>query len=490
MDKVRIYVYPTSIEIVASPYGQVRGGGNISKSIRDMSEFEFNRQLQKWKFKHAYYLINENAGTLVFPRQMLSSIISELKTQKLPYSLEYPEIKTPRSIAANMRPEWTDRPEQESVISALTQTKFSMYGSDLQTGKGKTYCTFRVISTLRVATLIVVDGLVEQWIKEFSEKTLIPPDKVYRIQGAESILRLLQMKPNEYPSVYVASLDTLMPYIQAQVSPYKDWIPYQKFIEMHGIGLKIIDEVHLNFQALVNLDLRSKIMHNRYLSATPERSKSSEGRIFEKIYPPKMFVGGEKYDKYVHLTFYKYQIPVEKPKRFITQHGYNHLKYEMYMVNNRAKCFVFLQTVVFPAVHNHFLAKRKPEQRMLIFASSVMMCEAIRDGLLQEYPHLDVRTFVSGDPLTNLDADIIVGTPKSCGTGRDIADLLTVLNTCSINADPTIKQMLGRLRKLKNGDVPEYIDTVNTVLDRQYAHYKNRKQIYKEKALKYEEFAI
>jgi len=31
---------------------------------------------------------------------------------------------------------------------------------------------------------------------------------------------------------------------------------------------------------------------------------------------------------------------------------------------------------------------------------------------------------------------------------------------------------------------------VNTVLDRQYAHYKNRKQIYKEKALKYEEFAI
>jgi hypothetical protein len=473
---------------MASPHGHVPNG-NIKKVLNDLTEFEYDKFRNKWKFKYAYYLFNENTQRLVLPRQLLRNVIECLKSQCLPYNLNYPKLHRVKDIHATIRPEWNDRPEHGKVIAHLSNAQHSMRASNLQTGKGKTYCALRSLCNLHKRTLIVCDGLVEQWVDEIHEKTLIPEDQVYVLKGSASVIQALKFTKKEHPSVFVASLDTLMPYVLGQ-GVYQDIDPWSKFVSKFYFGTKIIDEFHLNMQALINLDLRTNIPNNIYLSATPKRSKKSEARIFDIIFPRYMIVGGETYDKYVHVKFFRYDLHTPKPGVFKTIHGYSHTKYEGFLVNNSMAQAVILNDILFPLISTEFIKIRRPEQKLLIFGSTIVFCQLLQRKIQQQYPELNVKTFVSGDPLEHLEADIIVGTPKSCGTGKDIPNLRTVINTTSLSSPPTVEQMLGRLRKLKTEDTPIYVDMYNASLERQRAHYHDRKNIYRLKAKTYTEHTI
>lgn len=352
-----------------------------------------------------------------------------------------------------------------------------------------TYCAIRAVTELAQPTMVICDGLLDQWKAEFLAKTLTKEEDIYLLKGAPSIVKLMDGKKT--PKIFIASIDTLRPYIQRQNAPYTEIPSYDEFLKRFNIGVKIVDEFHLNFSAIVSVDLQSNVKHNLYLSATPKRSKREEKKIFDKIFPPEIISGGRDYRRYVNITFYRYPLEFANQNRFKTIHGYSHVKYESYIANNPSVLQRFLFTVLFPLINSHYVNLKSEGQKLLIFCSTVAFCDTLKEYVTDYYQNLDVRTYTQADPEENLEqADIIISTPKSCGTGKDIANLRTVIQTCSMGSEPQVEQILGRLRVLKNGDTPEFVDIYNCNLSFHLGHYRRRSAVYKSRALKYDEHAL
>ena len=219
--------------------------------------------------------------------------------------------------------------------------------------------TIRAISELKLRALIVCEGNLQlQWKKEILDKSNLKDDDIYIIQGAGSLVKLFKKKLQ--PKIFVASIDTLRSYIVNNNPPYNLIPSYQEFLELYGIGIKVIDEFHLNFSIITTIDLRSNVENNIYLSATPKRSSKQEERIFNLIFPEAVIEGRKTYEKYVKIYFYRYALEFRKQEDFNTVHGYSHVKYEQYIQDHSAVRQRFMDRVLVPLVNSHFVHKFKP----------------------------------------------------------------------------------------------------------------------------------
>lgn len=490
MPQILVNVYATYISVPSQKDGSVANGvGDLRPVLDNLREMDFNPRQKRWFLKNRYYAYNYDTQEFLLPVNCLADLANTLKHQSVDVKLiRHLPVET-KTIDINMNPSWKDRDEHGEPIAHLTNEMLPMRACDLQTGKGKTYCAIRAITQLSHPVLIVCDGLVDQWKKEFLEKTLISEEKIYLIKGAPSLVKLFKQK--EHPEIFIASIDTLRPYMAGVNAPYTTIPSYKEFLQMYGIGIKVVDEFHLNFSTLVAVDLRSNVKHNLYLSATPKRSSKQEKKIFDLVFPKEIISGGGEYDKYVNITFYRYRLEFTNQNAFKTIHGYSHAKYEAYIMNNGLVRQRFVFSVLLPIVNSHYIHTRKPGQKLLIFCRTVLFCDSMKEYIAGHFPDLDVRTYTQSDSDVNLEeADVIVSTAQSCGTGRDIANLITVIQTCSMGSEPLIEQVLGRLRKPKNGDTPEFVDIYNAALPFHMGHYRKRSQIYRSRALKYNEHEL
>lgn len=490
MPQILINVFATYISVPSNKDGSVANGvGDLRPVLDNLREMDFNPRQKYWFLKNRYYAYNIDTHSFHLPRNTLNLLVSTLKHQGVKTVVSNEVYIEPKQLHGSMRDGWVDRENQIESIRHLSSYSFSMRGCDMQTGAGKTASAIRAILELAHPALIVCDGLVEQWKKEFLEKTTITEDSIYLIQGAPSLVKLFKLK--HQPKIFIASIDTLRPYVANAAAPYTLMPTYSEFLTLFGIGIKVVDEFHLNFSTLVSIDLRSNVKHNLYLSATPKRSSTQEKKIFDLVFPREIIAGGGEYDKYVNITFYRYRLEFPNQNAFKTIHGYSHAKYESYIMNNNLVRQRFVFSVLLPIVNSHYIHTRKPGQKLLIFCRTVLFCDSMKEYIAGHFPDLDVRTYTQADPDSNLEeADVIVSTAQSCGTGRDIANLITVIQTCSMGSEPLIEQVLGRLRKPKNGDTPEFIDIYNTALPFHMGHYRKRSQIYRSRALKYTEHEL
>jgi hypothetical protein len=70
-----------------------------------------------------------------------------------------------------------------------------------------------------------------------------------------------------------------------------------------------------------------------------------------------------------------------------------------------------------------------------------------------KYPHLDFCTFLGTKdkktPTKYLEHEIVITTPGSCGTGKDIPGLVRTFCFHTVFSTQRNKQMIGRLRQLR-----------------------------------------
>jgi hypothetical protein len=260
-----------------------------------------------------------------------------------------------------------------------------------------------------------------------------------------------------------------------------------------GVGTKITDEFHLNFQSIVNVDLVSDIESNIYLSATPKRSNRQELEIFNTIFPKNIIGGQNEYDKYVdvYMVFYQMEAWHNGDRGLTTSFGYSHNRYEQKFVHD-SRCYNTFIRVLKHTVKQYYLdgAPSGGGSKCLIFVNTVLLANKVRDELVKYLPNHDVRTYLSADSVDNLsEADVIIGTTKSTGVGKDIAKLSTVINTISLASEPLLMQLLGRLRKLPNVKT-RYIDLVNESVPSQIRHAKTKRRVYSPCAANYKEYHI
>lgn len=439
-----------------------------------------------WQAKHQYARFDKKAQVLNIPIAYAQDLIDRLKSCQ--YAVE--ELKLNdyelRKIDVKMNPKFHDQEHQIELIKQCSDPIPGMKGLAMQTGKGKTYSAIKSWVNLGYAGIVIVYGLVDQWIKNVLEYTQIDKDYVYKLQEFNS-LALLAQNPNYKPMFFAASYTTMQLFLEGKNN--YDLLPwnFSEFFRYYGIGVKIIDETHRCFHGITCMDLKTNVPYNLYCSATFTQSGKDAKRIFNRVFPREIRYGLVNYDRYVSTFVYGFY-GVVKENRCVKSRGYSHTKYEHEILRGNRIFETHIREVLDPLIQSHYINYREKGDRLLITCASVEYVNRLTDYLSCEHPDLKVISYLGGDKISVLDGvDIIVSTASKSGTGLDIKNLTCVINTISMKSETLIPQLFGRLRKIPN-KVTTYVDMWDNNISSQIRHAEERKSILKQISKSYKEY--
>lgn len=490
-DLIFICVYTTYITIKANKSStQIFGKDIYLKKLLDKLRLTrwdkvFRREILLWRF----YAYNNKLSEFILPRYALKELIKCIEEQGGEYKVIYENPIESIEIDIDVNPEWVLRDYQRPVVDWFMNKSIGpIRATELITGGGKSLVATVASSRIKKPILLIASGLLDQWKENYFKITNIKEDDLYCIQGHPSLKKLF--KEQKQHKVYIASTETLRSWISNQDNIYTDVPSYCQFLYLCNIGTKIVDEFHLNFSAITSIDFRSNIENNIYLSATPARSDRNSNRIFNMIFPINTIYANNLFDKYVNCTLYGYRLDIKNPKRLSNKFGYNHIKYESQICADEDTRLEFFIRIIKPLIDSHYVNKFT-SGKLLILVQTVQLVCFIVSYCEYYYPNKLTKPYTASDPEENLSiSDIIISTPKSCGVGRDIKELVCCINLVSVSSEPLVKQIFGRLRKLPDGRTPEFVDMYNRLIPDQVRHMKSRKRVYEKRALKLEEFDI
>jgi len=488
---IKINVGSTHYRFACQDNGFIPNTGySVAEFIKkQLTQFTFNHRIKRWVIANRFAHMSD--GYLYFLRYSLDLFLKDLDSHKIKYDIITAYSSRAQEVDIPLNPDWSPRDYQKEPIDFLMKKNLSMKALSAQTGQGKSFMSVYATSKIGYRPIIIVSGLLNQWKECYLEQTLVKEDEIYMIQGHKSFEPFMEAKFDNPYKVILASTSTLRNLItNGNKAPYKYYPDINILMGRLGIGTKVIDECHLNFSANSMIDLRTNIKHNIYLSATYTRSDRDGKRIFDMTFPDTIKYGGDNYERYVHIYAYRYSFGYINPRIVLTPQGYSQPKYEKYLLKRPSRLEAYIQNVIRPLVASHYINIMEPGQKMIIFCGKVEMCEYVADRIGSIHKHLNVATYVSSTEDEVLkDADIIVSTTGSLGTGNDIANLRTVLLTTSFSARGLCTQVLGRLRKLKDC-TPEFVYIANTDISQHMTHFRNRKNIYEGLALKFFELDL
>lgn len=345
---------------------------------------------------------------------------------------------------------------------------------------GKTYVAVRTLLELQKRAVIVVPAsLMNQWQDAITSMTNANVDI---IRGSRSIKDIIAQNFDVNTDIFLTSVNTIQEYARrdSDHSIYKDLPSCSSFVEQLGIGVKIIDECHINFNSNLLVDIIcGNVEHNIYLSATYIRSSRASNAIFNRIFPSEVKYDGDRdYNRYVNITEVKYNLGNIDEKLVTTERGYSQFKYEKYLLKKVSRLNYVIQNVIACMAEDYFVDIREKGEKLLILVGMQEFAEFVVAYLSNSFPSMHVISFLyrTKDEAIE-DADIIVSTIGSCGTGRDIKGLRTVILFSSFSSDALTMQTIGRLRKMKN--TPEFLYLVNTGIQSQCRHAHTKQRTYK-----------
>lgn len=463
---------------VNSPYGSYIKA--VTRGI--LTDYVFDHQMRRNVVDKKYSKFDPLRNILYVPIEALPRIEDAFANAGAFVHVAEEKLVKPRRINVKMKPEWQDKPNQVDGINYLSNLDIPRKGLALQPGIGKTYSSIKAAVNVGYATMIVVSRLQDQWIRSLIAQTTVG-DNYYLIEGQKSLVKL--MESDLKPDFIIISLETLRCYVQEKDN-YKDLPKYEKFIEYFGIGTKIMDEVHLNFHACTQIDLKSNIVNNIYLTATFCSSSKSTERVFNLVYPKSMRFGEDRYEKYALAFTYRYSLGINE-RKVVRKRGYDHCRYEKELMTRQFAFDDFMQRVMLPIIRQHYVNIKNDKEKILIYFVQIEMIDKVLEYLSKALPEFKTNKFIAGVPDSVLtESDIILTTPKKAGVGTDIASLRTVINTISCKAKTVVEQIFGRLRRLPNGVVPEYVDLCNDIVTSHRRHLDERAFILHDIAVKYD----
>lgn len=443
-----------------------------------LADFVYDYRWKRWIRANTYIAFDEKKKLLRMPINFLQDFISFIDGCDFPpYEIKKISDYRPREVTFMMREDFNLRPDQEKAVEFLINDSMDRKGLSLETGGGKTCTAITAMERYSVCTIIIVSRLVQQWMDEIDHFTM-NRDDIYMIKGIASLKRIL--KSDYQPNVFVCSLETIRSYVRNK-GEYKKIISYEKFLKHYGVGLKIMDEVHLNFATCTDIDLHSNVKNNIYLTATFDQTKRGTKKIFQKIYPfDILYLDGSS--KYINIYVYGYASGVP-PKRCQTVRGYSHSRFEAGIFTRITKLKRFVHEYLSTVIRNHYITRRDPEEKCLIFFNTLQMIFAVKELLEIDFPDETILTYTAEDPKENLEGSskIILSTHKSCGVGTDIRNLRTCIDTISLASAVMTRQVVGRLRKLPNGNTPEFISMYDPSIPSHCRHLEERRHVYRSK---------
>ncbi|HQL11942.1 MAG TPA: DEAD/DEAH box helicase family protein [bacterium] len=413
------------------------------------------------------YLYNYKDRCLSVPKGFsISEVVRCLETDSIYTSKTIDKsdlIDRSRTVDIKMRPGVAARDEHQiSSITFLLDKNDPQKFLNIDTGYGKTFCTIKAISLIGKASMIVMgkSSLMQQWKKVIKEYTFCSDDEICLIQGRDSVKKALRPENLNKYKFYICATQTLA--IMAEENELDN------FVRTCGIGIKAIDEAHELMKANFYIDLRCNVEYNYYLTATPERSDTSEHILYNRITKtiPRYGSYTTELKKYIHVKNVLINTqPAPFHKRICrTKQGFSSIIYENFIFkNDNKKTFLFLICMyIISKLINH-----DKEAKILILFSTKDHINQIA-ALIKKNLGITCGIFTSdlNDDLkkAQLNKNVILSTLKSSGAGMDIQGLRAVVNFIPFKSPVLLHQLMGRLRYME-GKALFYFNVVDEGFD-------------------------
>lgn len=318
---------------------------------------------------------------------------------------------------------------------------------NLNTGKGKTYCSIATISFFKIKTMIITGSntLLSQWADNILDYTNLKPKDIVHISGSNSINMILQGKSQKAidGKIFLCSHGTLKSFGDTY-----GWNGVYKLFEVLGIGIKIFDEAHTHFENMIMVDYFSNVYKTYYVTATPGRSDWRENRIYQLSIKnvPSIDLFDENNDPHTDYVAIKWNSrPTPQQISYCkSKYGLDRFKYVDYVTKNP----------------NFYSMMRIIMDLVLKCKGRVLMYIGTNDGILRvyhwiatNYPEFigDIGIFTSllskEEKLIEKQKRLLLSTTKSAGLGEDIKGLkMTIVLAEPFKSEILARQSLGRTR--------------------------------------------
>lgn len=424
--------------------------------------FEYNKQAKRVirvQDKSFYSIVN---GHYHFSIGMLKDFIAVLKRYGIAekdIEVEYKYIKDPPKVKINFNKNLIPRDYQVKYIEAIKNSPYKINLVDLNTGYGKTFIAIKLASELKQRIgIVIIPKYIDKWIDDITTYTDIKKEEIFVIKGGDNVLNITNIDPKKY-KVFIFSLRTMALYLKTYEENPKLNITPDAINKHLKLGLIISDEAHQEFHALYKFCLFFNAKKMIALTATLTSNDNNVIKIQSLMFPSDSRISNiVEYEAYINVYSVRYEIDDMKNIRYLRPQGYNHILFEDSVLKLPRLTKNYMEMILY-YVNLSYMSKRLPNNKCLIFASSIDMCSAIVDFLKKRLSDskLVIRKYTQEDPYENvINSDICVSTMLSSGTAIDIKGLISVIQTVCVNSNIANIQSLGRLRRISDQEVNYY----------------------------------
>lgn len=337
-----------------------------------------------------------------------------------------------------------------------------------------TYCTGYGIGLYKKKALIIMhrDSLRTQWNESLYMMNGFEHRFVHEIADTKELYDIACGNWDKDYDIYLITHATF----RAGLKRIVDLKLAQNIVKNLGIGVKIIDEAHLEFKDILLLDIVCNVKRNIYLTATPGRSQREENKIYwyvfkgANFYAPSTELNNnmpKKWMNYVTVRLSSECNPNIYRWRVNGGKGMNAVSYGKWVIeyDKKKRHFKCCKELVMQCFD------RDQNAKVLILIPLISLCDKLMDFLIDELDKenqfkyaLTIRTINStnskSDNEYNKKADVIISTLGSMGVGTDVKGLTDIINMTPYCSKLTAEQSLGRVRY--SGKIGHYYDIIDT----------------------------
>lgn len=475
--KNRIYAFNSHYEIYDYNIGENKG------LEWDFTFFDKNTHIREPRF-----LYIPNTQTLYIPRGYDSYKLERWNCKSVtvvPYNAPL------EPISFNMILPPRDEDEEKAIRFLTGEEEFrnikfrSQKVLIMPTGKGKTYCTVAAIQRIGVRALLIMktDTLKKQWIEKLKKYSDLGGPNIVELDSSSYLHSFIDNPPSSSKLIFVTTRRLLMSYCKRYGA-----MSLSKLINQMGIGIKVFDEVHQEYEATLQLDYILNVKWTFYLTATFKLSNDYEDRVFQNAFNqvPKLQIRQEESAKhivYLAVLFNSHPNLAEEYSITGVKRGFDRFAYIDYELRKGVLEEAVRKLLKF------FLLERKMEGKTLILSSKQSSCDYFAEVARQEVEDkYSISAFYTNNKVENYkELDILSATSQMLGTGEDIPGLRFLHNTEPFASLTNADQFSGRLRPYK--DLPTfYIEYIDIGFEKVYKLYRKRATLLRTKVKKWKEF--
>lgn len=371
------------------------------------------------------------------------------------------------------QPEWIDYMLDEGPLKI----------NNASTGFGKTFMAIYCMVKFGYRTVITMQPrYITTWIKELNKIVkLLPGDLVI---WEHPLPRLADAFNNGTlnPKVVILPMSRVEPFLRKKDPPEE--MDLDDIFKAINPGLRIIEEgheaIHQVFSSLMYGNLKKFFV----LSATLRSDDAMTNKVYGWVYPKAARLKEAEPEHYIDVVAYLYRINLRTNKIRAERFGaYDDKAFEESILKSK-KLTDFYFELMDKAYQEYYVTKREAGTKCLFFFSRKNMCAAMKERFLKRYPGMDFDTFTGDDKNKTkyLEHEIVITTPNSCGTGKDIPGLITVICGHLVFSRQSNAQIIGRLRdcsKLFGGLItPMFIFTVCIDLNKHIQGMDKRFEVF------------